>query len=150
MKKFRGLGLLIFLAVFAFATVVVMLLWNSVAVHIFSVPEITFWYSAGLIILSKLLFGGIHHFGHRHGHHPGCGHGRRLRCHHGERKRDGFDGRMEMLREIHEDFHSMSGRERREFIRRHMTHGFGDNREDKKTRNDTASGESGLEDKVDG
>ncbi len=39
---------------------VVMSLWNHVAVAVLSVPVISFWQAVGLLILSKILFGGIH------------------------------------------------------------------------------------------
>ncbi len=59
----------------AFAAVfgaLVMLLWNWLMPYIFGLPELNFWQAAGLLILCKLLFGGISN-GH-HGHH-GCCHG---------------------------------------------------------------------------
>jgi hypothetical protein len=45
-------------------TTVVMLLWNWLMPAIFNLPEITFWQSMGILILSKILFGGIHHGSH--------------------------------------------------------------------------------------
>lgn len=59
----------------AFATVfgaLVMVLWNWLMPCIFGLPELTFWQAVGLLVLCKLLFGGVMH-GH-HGHH-GCCHG---------------------------------------------------------------------------
>jgi hypothetical protein len=38
----------------------VMLLWNWLMPHLFHLPIITFWQSFGLVILAKLLFGGMH------------------------------------------------------------------------------------------
>lgn len=142
MGRFRhGLGLLIFLAVFSVATVIVMLLWNSVAVYLFNVPEVNFWYSAGLILLSKLLLGGFK--GGFHGHRGGGKH----RCHHGHSgpkgfnrrggsgprggvragvcENSGFDNHMDMIREMHDRFYAMGDDERREKIRRHMEMFFG-------------------------
>ena len=55
--------------IFAFGSVV-MLLWNSLLPAILGVSTITFWQAIGLLILSKILFGG---FSGGHGHH---------RCHH--------------------------------------------------------------------
>ena len=48
----------IFIAVFAAIVAVVMLLWNAL------IPSITGWQAAGLMVLTRLLFGGPwHHFG---------------------------------------------------------------------------------------
>lgn len=38
----------------------VMSLWNWLAPAVFGLHEITFWQALGLLILSKLLFGGFH------------------------------------------------------------------------------------------
>lgn len=46
---------------------IVMLLWNSILPTVFGFGTITFWQALGILILSKILFGG---FG---GHHR-CGH----------------------------------------------------------------------------
>jgi Ca2+/H+ antiporter, TMEM165/GDT1 family len=43
----------------------VMYLWNSVLTPVLGVTTITFWQAVGLLILSKLLFGGFH-CGRRH------------------------------------------------------------------------------------
>ncbi|MCD8071872.1 MAG: hypothetical protein LUE10_01570 [Alistipes sp.] len=122
MKKFRGLGILIFLAVFAATTALVMLLWNSVAVHLFAVPTVNFWYAAGLIILSKLLFGGFknaHDYFHTHRAHLS-----RRGGHRNGKQGPWGDRGHDHLMEMHEIFHSMSGRERREYIRNHMASAF--------------------------
>ena len=58
--------------VFIFGSAV-MLLWNSLLPAIFGVGTITFWQAIGLLVLSKILFGG---FRGGHGHH---------KCHHGHR-----------------------------------------------------------------
>jgi len=60
------------LAGFSFIT---MLLWNAILPEILHLPLITFWQAAGLLILSRLLFGfngprgGGHH--HHNPHHRG-------------------------------------------------------------------------------
>ncbi len=120
MRKLRGLGPVIFLAVFAAVSAIVMLLWNSVMVNIFAVPAINFWYAAGLLILSKLLLGGWVRKGHGHFH----GHfGHRGRCH--DKWRSYAEGCKDTdWREMHDKFHSMNHRERREFIRSQMASGF--------------------------
>ena len=46
-----------------------MVLWNALLPVIFHLPVITFWQAAGLLVLSRLLFGGPGHHGfgpHRH------------------------------------------------------------------------------------
>lgn len=49
----------------------VMYLWNGIIPDVFGLTTITFWQAAGIILLSKLLFGGMN-FGKR-----GCCHKRR-------------------------------------------------------------------------
>lgn len=39
--------------------IVVLLLWNALMPVIFHLPEITFWQALGLLVLSKILFGGF-------------------------------------------------------------------------------------------
>lgn len=52
-------------AVFIFG-IVVMLLWNALLPAVLGVSTITFWQALGILILSKILFGG---FRGGHGHH---------------------------------------------------------------------------------
>lgn len=52
---------------FTVVTGVVMYLWNWLMPDIFSLRPITFWEAAGILLLSKILFG----FGKKGGHHPG-------------------------------------------------------------------------------
>ncbi|WP_370897863.1 hypothetical protein [Chryseobacterium gossypii] len=47
---------LIFLAV----TWIVMWLWNSLLPEILGVKPVTFWQAMGILVLSKILFGGFH------------------------------------------------------------------------------------------
>ncbi len=57
-KKFFFAPLaIVALALFAWVT---MLLWNALLPAILSVSSITFWQAAGLLILARLLFGGMH------------------------------------------------------------------------------------------
>jgi hypothetical protein len=51
-------------AVFGF---IVRSLWNVLVPPIFGWHTITFWQAVGLIVLSKILFGGFHRHGERHG-----------------------------------------------------------------------------------
>ena len=65
-KFLRGLiGTSIFIAVFGAASTAVMLLWNWLVPQIIGWTAVTFWQAAGLVLLNKLLFGGMgrHCFG---------------------------------------------------------------------------------------
>jgi len=56
------------------ASAVVMLLWNALLPAVFGISLITFWQAMGILVLSKILFGGCR-MGHRHhGHHLGHRH----------------------------------------------------------------------------
>lgn len=57
------------LALFGFGT---LFLWNWLMPALFHLPSIDFWQAVGLMVLSRLLFGG---FGHGHGFGRGFGHG---------------------------------------------------------------------------
>jgi hypothetical protein len=64
MKKFwikKGLMILFFgtiaVTVFGF---IVMGLWNSILVPVLSVHAVSFWQALGILLLSKILFGGFH------------------------------------------------------------------------------------------
>lgn len=52
--------------VFIFGSLV-MLLWNSILPAVFGITTITFWQALGILVLSKILFGGFRS-GHGHGH----------------------------------------------------------------------------------
>jgi hypothetical protein len=56
--KYAGFGVLGVAAVFGF-TLVVMLLWNALIPGLFNGPELAYWQTLGLLILSKILFSGI-------------------------------------------------------------------------------------------
>lgn len=66
MKRYRLLRILkvvLFAAVAAAAvSFAVMTLWNGLMPRIFSVPAISFWQALGLLVLSKILFGGFRPF----------------------------------------------------------------------------------------
>lgn len=55
--------------IFIFGSLV-MLLWNALLPEVLGVHTITFWQALGILVLSKILFGGFRggHGGH-HGHH---------------------------------------------------------------------------------
>lgn len=84
---------LILLAFVAFGFIT-MHLWNWLMPAIFNLPAITFWQTIGLLVLSRLLLGGMH------------GHGR---GHHGHRCR----------RDMHEKWEKMTPEEREQF-RQHI------------------------------
>lgn len=63
MKRFRarkvaGIILIVIAGFFIFGSIV-MLLWNALMPAIFHLPVISFWQAVGLLLLSKLLFGGF-------------------------------------------------------------------------------------------
>lgn len=62
----RAAGFVVFgLAIAALLSWVVMSLWNCVLVPVLAVKIITFWQALGILILSKILFGGFHGKPHR-------------------------------------------------------------------------------------
>ena len=68
-KKIAGF-IVLAIAMTALLSYVVMLLWNNVLAAVVSVSLISFWQALGLLILSKILFGGFHGGwgGHKSGH----------------------------------------------------------------------------------
>jgi hypothetical protein len=71
--KFIGFGLLGIGAIGLFVFIT-MLLWNWLIPSLFHGPVLTYWQTAGLIILSKIIFSG---FGHGGGGHNGRRHANR-------------------------------------------------------------------------
>ena len=63
MKKHVLLHTLIISVILAAFSTVVMFLWNALLPDIFGFVNISFWQAAGLLILARILFGGIG--GHR-------------------------------------------------------------------------------------
>jgi hypothetical protein len=57
--KFRFLDILIMLAVIAVFGVAVMVLWNALLPDIFGLPELGYGQAAGILVLVRILFGGI-------------------------------------------------------------------------------------------
>lgn len=78
----------------------VMLLWNWLMPDIFGLSEISFWQSIGLLLLCKILFGGISGCGH-HGHH-----GHNGACH-GEKNK------------LREHWENMTPEERQRIVEQH-------------------------------
>lgn len=48
------------IAMFLVVSLIVMQLWNCLLPEILGVKAITFWQAAGILVLSKILFGGFH------------------------------------------------------------------------------------------
>jgi len=74
-KHRKGFDLLKFLAIVGFVIAliisvgwVVMYLWNKIIPPVFGLGMITYWQAVGLLILSRILFGGFGkgRFGNRH------------------------------------------------------------------------------------
>lgn len=63
--KYIPLFVLLFIAAFFVFGYIVMGLWNWLIPTLFSGPVITFWQAIGIMVLSKLLFGGFRHGRHR-------------------------------------------------------------------------------------
>lgn len=72
-KKVAGITVLV-LAVTALLSAVTMSLWNAILVGVLGVKIITFWQALGILVLSKILFGG---FGGKHHRRHNWGHGMR-------------------------------------------------------------------------
>ena len=72
--KYAGFGVLGVAAVFGF-TFVVMWLWNALIPELFNGPELAYWQTLGLLVLSKILFSGIGGGGGDKTHHS-----RKYRC----------------------------------------------------------------------
>jgi len=81
--------------------VVVMLLWNWLLPSIFGIAAINFWQALGILILSKILFGGF-----------GFG-------------RHNFRRNYEHRNRIRERWMKMSEEERKEFLKHRRRFGFG-------------------------
>ncbi|MDR2730457.1 MAG: hypothetical protein LBB81_06105, partial [Treponema sp.] len=59
--RFRFAGIFIMLAAIAAFGAVVMLLWNALLPTLFVLPTLSYWQAAGLLILARILFGGLVH-----------------------------------------------------------------------------------------
>ena len=111
----KGLAFLILAPAFvALVSLVVMLLWNVLIPSLFSGPVLSFWQAAGLLILSRILFGGLRGHG---------GHGWRNRWR--ERWHRMTPEERERFRDGYRRWKHMSHEERREFRRGFGGRGFG-------------------------
>lgn len=102
-------GILIFAVCFVGITFTVMLLWNELMPQLFSLTSLTFWQTAGLLVLARLFFGS-------HGH--GKPHFGRKKQKHMHRDFPPFSS------DLREKLKGMSREERREYIRNRMNSGF--------------------------
>jgi hypothetical protein len=62
-NRFKGkiaLFVLLAIAMFFAVSAIVMVLWNHLLPEILGVKAITFWQASGILILSKIFFGGFH------------------------------------------------------------------------------------------
>ena len=115
---------LVFVAVFAAAIAVVMLLWNYIIPPVVGWSQITYWQAAGLMVLGRLLLGGFGRFNRGLGH-----------CHPGHQGGPGHHFRSRFHNRMREKMVNMSDEERRQFIRDHMggfgggCHGYGSREE---------------------
>ncbi|KAA6336255.1 hypothetical protein EZS27_015571 [termite gut metagenome] len=88
----------VFIAIFAASIAIVMLLWNALIPSLIGWSAINYWQAAGLLILSRILIGGLgHHWHGRRFFHPDFEH---------HQFRDKLKG--------------MSMNEKREYIRKHL------------------------------
>ena len=102
--RFAGFGIMLAMcAVFGFAA---MLLWNALLPHIFGLQEINYPQAVGLLVLARLLFGGLG---------GGFGNGMHGLAMGGRGRNDGRmfhrDGNI-----LREKWQNMSNKEREEFI----------------------------------
>ncbi len=60
MRRYKYIKIpLMVLIIFSLVSAVVMYLWNWLMPDLFGLPLLTFWKAAGLLLLSKILFGGF-------------------------------------------------------------------------------------------
>ena len=65
----KGFAVLVaVVAVVAVLSFAVMLLWNSLVPELFHGPPLQFWQALGLLLLSRILFGGLRRRAGWHGH----------------------------------------------------------------------------------
>jgi hypothetical protein len=104
--KFRFAGIGIMLAMYAVFGVVVMLLWNVLMTQIFGLMELNYLQAVGILVLGRLLFGGLGGGWHDRSR----GEGRHHLFHHNN--------------ELREKWMTMSEDERKEFMEKEMRHRF--------------------------
>ena len=55
----RFAGTIIMLVMIAVFSAVVMLLWNLLLPHLFGLPLLNYWQALGVLLLARILFGGV-------------------------------------------------------------------------------------------
>ncbi len=99
--KIYGLKMgLIFVLALAGFSLAIMLLWNALLPAIIGVAAINYWQALGLLVLVRILFGGI-----------GAGRHFRHHAHHGFRRNT-----------LHEKWEKMSDEKRKEFLKKRHFH----------------------------
>lgn len=58
--KYNKFFILVPILIFLTVTGIVMLLWNGLLPEILGVKTISYWQAMGILVLSKILFGGFH------------------------------------------------------------------------------------------
>jgi hypothetical protein len=69
--KITGLVILGVIAFTAFAFllgILIVYLWNWLMPALFGIKTITFWQAIGILVLARIIFGGLHAGGHHHKH----------------------------------------------------------------------------------
>jgi hypothetical protein len=97
--KFRVTGFLTMLAAIAAFGAVAMLLWNALLPQIFNLPTLTYWQAVGLMLLARILFGGLVHD-----------------MAHGGRRGKGDALMFQRGNKLREKWMNMSAEERKEFM----------------------------------
>lgn len=118
MRRHKGLYALIFLAVLAIASAVIMLLWNAIIPSVIGWGTLGYWQALGLIVICRVLFGGLGRMLPRRRHYMA----RTRTIEDGDNNDfDGFRrGHHRHFAHMHEELYGMTREERREYIREHM------------------------------
>jgi Ca2+/H+ antiporter, TMEM165/GDT1 family len=56
----------LFIGLVFLAAAIVMYLWNAIMPSLLNVGTLGYWQALGLLVLTRILFGGFHHRGHHH------------------------------------------------------------------------------------
>jgi hypothetical protein len=103
----KGLAFVVLAPAFvALVSLVVMLLWNALIPSLFAGPVLGFWQAAGLLVLSRILFGGFRRHGHHHEWRRRAWRARwhRMTPEERDRFRDGFSRWKDMSRDERREF----------------------------------------------
>ena len=114
--RFRFAGIFMILAMCAVFGLAAMLLWNVLMPPIFALPQIGYLQAVGLLVLARLLFGGMGGGGWRHHHHGGYGAKDKLRerlLNMSDDERREFFKFNKRFSHLHDRFHEHFGGEER-------------------------------------